>query len=157
MFDTQHMSSSNVDCMQCFLCTLLVGWCVLFCTDSALWHAGILQWTRQLNPCTLLMSFRCIKAFMHAFSGRFSRTCLEGISFNFFVCFIFNVSLGSAPKRKNFDIQRNTGVGSGGQFTSNRLSRHQKHILENTYSKKSIFQNIHIFTNCWQNMSNTNT
>ena len=68
------------------------------------------------------MSFRCIKAFMHAFSGRFSRTCLEGISFNFFVCFIFNVSLGSAPKRKNFDIQHNTRVGSGGQFTSNRLS-----------------------------------
>ena len=59
---------------------------------------------------------------MHAFSGRFSRTCLEGISFKFFVCFIFNVSLGSAPKRKNFDIQRNTRVGSGGQFTSNRLS-----------------------------------
>ena len=56
------------------------------------------------------------------FSRRFSRTCLEGISFNFFVCFIFNVSLGSAPKRKNFDIQRNTRVGSGGQFTSNRLS-----------------------------------
>ena len=59
---------------------------------------------------------------MHAFSGRFSRTCLEGISFKFFVCFIFNVSLGSAPKRKNFDIQRNTRVASGGQFTSNRLS-----------------------------------
>ena len=59
---------------------------------------------------------------MHAFSGRFSRTCLEGISFKFFVCFIFNVSLGSAPKRKNFDIQPNTRVGSGGQFTSNRLS-----------------------------------
>ena len=56
---------------------------------------------------------------MHAFSGRFSRTCLEGISFNFFVCFIFNVSLGSAPKRKNFDIQRNTRVASGGQFTLN--------------------------------------
>ena len=56
---------------------------------------------------------------MHAFSGRFSRTCLEGISFNFFVCFIFNVSLGSAPKRKNFDIQRNTRVGSGRQFTLN--------------------------------------
>ena len=37
-------------------------------------------------------------------------------------CFIFNVSLGSAPKRKNFDIQRNTRVCSGGQFTSNRLS-----------------------------------
>ena len=34
------------------------------------------------------------------FSRRFSRTCLEGISFKFFVCFIFNVSLGSAPKRK---------------------------------------------------------
>ena len=73
------------------------------------------------------LSFRYIKAFMHAFSGRFSRTCLEGISFKFFVCFIFNVSLGSAPKRKNFDIQRNTRVGSGGQFTSNRLSCH--HIL----------------------------
>jgi len=56
---------------------------------------------------------------MHAFSGRFSRTCLEGISFKFFVCFIFNVSLGSAPKRKNFDIQRNTRVASGGQFTLN--------------------------------------
>ena len=56
---------------------------------------------------------------MHAFSGRFSRTCLEGISFNFFVCFIFNVSLGSAPKRKNFDIQCNTRVASGGQFTLN--------------------------------------
>ena len=56
------------------------------------------------------------------FSRRFSRTCLEGISFKFFVCFILNVSLGSAPKRKNFDIQRNTRVGSGGQFTSNRLS-----------------------------------
>ena len=59
---------------------------------------------------------------MLAFFGRFSRKCLEGISFKFFVCFIFNVSLGSAPKRKNFDIQRNTRVGSGGQFTSNRLS-----------------------------------
>ena len=68
-----------------------------------------------------------IKAFMHAFSGRFSRASLEGISFKFFVCFIFNVSLGSAPKRKNFDIQRNTRVGSGGQFTSNRLSN--DHIL----------------------------
>ena len=58
------------------------------------------------------------------FSRRFSRKCLEVISFKFFVCFIFNVSLGSAPKRKNFDIQRNTRVGSGGQFTSNRLSCH---------------------------------
>ena len=59
---------------------------------------------------------------MHAFSGRFSRAFLEGISFKFFVCFIFNVSLGSGPKRKNFDIQRNTRVGTGGQFTSNQLS-----------------------------------
>ena len=66
---------------------------------------------------------------MHAFSGRFSRASLEGISFNFFVCFIFNVSLGSAPKRKNFDIQRNTRVGSGGQFTSNRLSNDHMHSL----------------------------
>merc|ERR1712012_612608 len=41
------------------------------------------------------------------------------ISFKFFVCFIFNVSLGSAPKRKNFDIQCNTRVASGGQFTLN--------------------------------------
>ena len=65
---------------------------------------------------------------MHAFSGRFSRASLEGISFKFFVCFIFNVSLGSAPKRKNFDIQRNTRVGSGGQFTSNRLSCHHIHL-----------------------------
>ena len=65
---------------------------------------------------------------MHAFSGRFSRTCLEGISFNFFVCFIFNVSLGSAPKRKNFDIQRNTRVASGGQFTLNYHTPSHKHF-----------------------------
>ena len=83
--------------------------------------SAIIYWQ---NPCKLPMSFRCIKAFMHAFSGRFSRASLGGISFKFFVCFIFNVSLGSAPKRKNFDIQRNTRVGSGGQFTSNRLSCH---------------------------------
>ena len=36
---------------------------------------------------------------IHA-SGRFSRKCLEGISFNFFVFFIFNWSTGSAPKKK---------------------------------------------------------
>ena len=53
------------------------------------------------------------------FSRRFSRKCLEVISFKFFVCFIFNVSLGSAPKRKNFDIQCNTRVALGGQFTLN--------------------------------------
>ena len=61
------------------------------------------------------------------FSRRFSRKCLEGISFKFFVCFIFNVLLGSAPTKKNFDIQGNTRVGSGGQFTSNRLSCHHNH------------------------------
>ena len=61
---------------------------------------------------------------MHAFSGRFSRASLEGISFNFFVCFILNVSIGSAPKRKNIDIQRYTRVGLGCQFTSNLLSCH---------------------------------
>ena len=72
---------------------------------------------------------------MHASSGRFSRTCLEGISFNFFVCFIFNVSLGRTPKRKNFDIQRNTRVASGGQFTSNRLSNDHMRS-ESTFSAK---------------------
>ena len=59
---------------------------------------------------------------MHAFSGRFSRTCLEGISFNFFVCFIFNVSIGSALKKKNIDINRYTSVDVGCQFTSNVVS-----------------------------------
>ena len=89
---------------------------------------AIIYWQ---NPCKLPTSFRCIKAFMHAFSGMFSRTCLEGISFKFFVCFIFNVSLGSVPKRKNFDIRCNTRVGSGGLFTSNRLSNdHMKWWLE---------------------------
>ena len=73
------------------------------------------------NPCKLLISFRCIKAFMHAFSGRFSRASLEGISFKFFVCFIFIVSIGSAPKRKHIDIQRNTREGLGCQFTSPQL------------------------------------
>ena len=81
------------------------------------------------------MCFRCIKAFMHAFSGRFSRTCLEGISFNFFVCFIFNVSLGSAPKRKNFDIQRNTRVASGGQFTLNYHTPSLTQTRGNSYVK----------------------
>ena len=81
--------------------------------------SAIIYWQ---NPCKLPMSFRCVKAFMHAFSGRFSRASLEGISFNFFVCFILNVSIGSAPKRKNIDIQRNTRVGLGCHFTSNLLS-----------------------------------
>ena len=77
---------------------------------------------------------------MHAFSGRFSRTCLEGISFKFFVCFIFNVSLGSVPKRKNFDIQRNTRVASGGQFTSNRLSNDPMEFdRRQEYTRVSLF------------------
>ena len=93
------------------------------------------------------------------FSRRFSRTCLEGISFNFFVCFIFNVSIGSAPKRKNIDIQRNTRLGSGGQFTSNLLSCHhirlnekeenqnlQPHVLNRyiTYAKEKHNQCHHL-------------
>ena len=53
--------------------------------------------------------------------------------FQIFVCFIFNVSPGSAPKRKNFDIQRNTRVGSGGQFTSNRLSCHHNYYYDHNY------------------------
>ena len=87
--------------------------------------SAIIYWQ---NHC----DFRCVKAFMHAFSGRFSRASLEGISFNFFVCFILNVSIGSAPKRKNFDIQRNTRVGSGCQFTSNLLSCHHINKLDET-------------------------
>ena len=83
---------------------------------------------------------------MHAFSGRFSRTCLEGISFKFFVCFIFNVSLGSAPKRKNFDIQRNTRVASGGQFTSNRLSN--DHTNRGTcHEQQTYFSGCQVSTN----------
>ena len=35
------------------------------------------------------------------FSRRFSGTCLEEISFNFFVCFFFNWSIWSAPKKKH--------------------------------------------------------
>ena len=75
---------------------------------------------------------------MHAFSGRFSRTCLEGISFNLFVCFIFNVSLGSAPKRKNFDIKCNTRVASGGQFTLNyhTPSHNVQSVLQLQITKK---------------------
>ena len=60
------------------------------------------------------------------FSSRFSRASLEGISFNFFVCFIFNVS----PKRKNIDIQRNTRVGLGCKFTSNLLSCHHMYRVK---------------------------
>ena len=59
--------------------------------------SAIIYWQ---NPCKLSMSLRCIKAYMLAFSGRFSRKCLEGISFNFFVCSISDWSIGSAPKKK---------------------------------------------------------
>ena len=79
---------------------------------------------------------------MHAFSGRFSRTCLEGISFKFFVYFIFNVTLGSAPKRKNFDIQRNTRVGSGGQFTSIRLSNDHMSIPFGLFFLRNEFSSV---------------
>ena len=37
---------------------------------------------------------------MLAFSGRFSRSCLEGISLNLMYVFIFSWSIGSAPKKK---------------------------------------------------------
>ena len=83
--------------------------------------SAIIYWQ---NPCKLSMIFSRIKAYMLAFSGSFSRKCQEGISFNCFVCFIFNVSIGSAPKRKNIDMLRNTRVGLGCQFTSNLLSCH---------------------------------
>ena len=102
--------------------------------------SAIIYWQ---NPCKLPMSFKCIKAFMHAFSGRFSRASLEGISFKFFVCFIFNVSLGSGPKRKNFDIQRNTRVGSGGQFTSNRLSCHHNVFIFLDFSETGVQNKFH--------------
>ena len=49
--------------------------------------SAIIYWQ---NPCKLPMSFSCIKAYILAFSGRCSRKFLEGISFNFFVCFVFD-------------------------------------------------------------------
>ena len=101
-----------------------------------------------MNPCKLQMSFKCIKAYMLAFSGRFSRASLEGISFKFFVCFIFNVSLGSAPKRKNFDMQCITRVGSGGQFTSNRLSCHLIILCNYKITFREVIERSH-----WQILS----
>ena len=62
------------------------------------------------------------------------------ISFKFFVCFIFNVSLGSAPKRKNFDIQCNTRVASGGQFTLNYHTPSHMWIPKYKYSNKRFFK-----------------
>ena len=61
--------------------------------------SAIIYWQ---NPCKLPMSFRCIKAYILACSGRFSRKCLEGISFNFFVFFIFDWSIGSVLKKKTY-------------------------------------------------------
>ena len=41
------------------------------------------------NPCKLLISFRCIKAYMPAFSGRFSRESLQkGFLSNFMLVFL---------------------------------------------------------------------
>ena len=108
------------------------------CYILLLWNLACLPIIYWQNPCKLPMSFRCIKAFMHAFSGRFSRASLEGISFNFFVCFIFNVSIGSAPKRKNIDIQRNTRVGLGCQFTSNLLSCHHTFLCQSLHLLKKL-------------------
>ena len=48
---------------------------------------------------------------------------------------VFNVSIGSAPKRKNIDIQRNTRVGVGCQFTSNLLSLLLKEQSEKGFMK----------------------
>ena len=66
------------------------------------------------------------------------------ISFKFFVCFIFNVSLGSAPKRKNFDIQCNTRVASGRQFT---LNYHTPSLIKATNNKKRFAADVIFFGN----------
>ena len=42
--------------------------------------------------------------------------------FQIFCMFYLQCITRKCAKEKNFDIQRNTKVGSGGQFTSNRLS-----------------------------------
>ena len=42
--------------------------------------------------------------------------------FQIFCMFYLQCITRKCAKEKNFDIQRNTRVGSGGQFTSNRLS-----------------------------------
>ena len=49
------------------------------------------------------MSFRCIKAQMLAFSGRFSRKCLEGISFNF-LYILSSIDQQEVRQRKNTSI-----------------------------------------------------
>ena len=108
--------------------------------------SAIIYWQ---NPCKLPMSFRCVKAFMHASSSRFSRASLEGISFNFFVCFILNVSIGSAPKRKNIDIQRNPRVGLGCQFTSNLLLCHHMWLFLISCPKNGVFFIAVTFIHMW--------
>ena len=53
--------------------------------------------------------------------------------------------MGSAPKRKNIDIQRYTRVGLGCQFTSNLLSFHHMH--------SSSFTILHFFEQEKTNMT----
>ena len=93
--------------------------------------SAIIYWQ---NPCKLPMSFRCIKAYMLAFSGRFSRKCLEGISFNFFVCFIFDWSIGSAQKKK----------------------KHTNIMLYQNWNRTPVYFELavsgsYIFISCWKN------
>ena len=59
---------------------------------------------------------------MLAFSGRFSRTCLEEISFNFFLIFYLQCINRKCAKEKNIDIQRYTNVDIVCQCTSNVVS-----------------------------------
>ena len=54
------------------------------------------------NPCKLPVSFRCIKAFMHVFSGRFSRASLEGISFNFFLFYLRCINRKCAKEKTHW-------------------------------------------------------
>ena len=72
------------------------------------------------------------------------------ISFKFFVCFIFNVSLGSAPKRKNFDIQCNTRVASGGQFTLNYHTPSHNFLLRSSWFWTLLVMNW-FWIQKWQN------
>ena len=52
---------------------------------------------------------------------------------------------------KNFDIQRNTRVGSGGQFTSNRLSCHHMHLyfLLHLHSHLRLYSHLHLHLRSW--------
>ena len=86
------------------------------------------------NPCKLLISFRCIKAFMHAFSGRFSKASLEGTSFKFFVCSIFNVIPVQVQDASLLQIYCNVIISIKGIFPKQGGS-----IGLGTIPKKSIF------------------